>query len=137
MEFFYFKIFRKKNVRFFNLLQLTATHECPQNISAHSVQPFGRPKNKILKSQNFLYKLKIFINYHKQTMVLFTDSVVYSKLDYNIVILKMQNPLSPFLSMLKVKDWNASLIYNSWTVLFSSDLFSFFAFQICFSLFIL
>jgi len=34
--------------------------------------------------------------------------------------------------MLKVKEWNASLINNSWILLFSSDLFSSFAFHFFF-----
>ena len=31
-----------KKLDFFSLKHPLATHECPQNISAHSVQPFGR-----------------------------------------------------------------------------------------------
>ena len=45
------KIFKKM----FKLCQPQAIHECPQNISAHSVQSFGRPEGNIYECLVLLY----------------------------------------------------------------------------------
>ena len=56
---------KKKFSIFFSLRHPLATHECPQKVSAQSVQPFGRPPAIgnifIYECLVLLYKLKIFL----------------------------------------------------------------------------
>ena len=40
----------------FNLCHPQDIHECPQQISAHSVQPFGRPEGTLYKCPVLLYR---------------------------------------------------------------------------------
>ena len=60
---------KKKNSTFFSLL---ATHECPQTISAHSVQPFGRLREHIYiyKCLVLLYRFNLKLNFLKNQLFL-------------------------------------------------------------------
>ena len=73
------KKLKKKNIQFFSLYHIQATHECLQNISAHSVQPFCRPEARYILLSCFIILYMFRILYISKNIKYLSKKVLYIK----------------------------------------------------------